>query len=314
MMFLLLIVARRLHLARDSQKQRDGELRQRLGGMSRDAVQQGRLDMVGREDDGRTAGAAVVMRQFDAVHVRFVDERVRAQGFGDFGCGDVFGLPAEGVADAVVEEPAAVFVPADDVAGAEPGVALAQDVAHDFAVRGLGVVEVALEFGADVGGVDSVEEFARGAAGDFVAEIGAGVADRLFGFPVELDDGDLRAQQGAGDGAVAADGAGGEVVRGQIPRAGGAFGGGVEFADGGDAEAVFESVPNVRAEAVAECDADFVFLVEVFAGDGVELRGRGEEVAAGFPDVLDDGGVGVSDFFPEGFGGEFVADDDGAAY
>ncbi len=314
-MLLLLIVSRSRHLARDPQKQRDGELRQRLCDVDRDAVEQGGRDVVGArgQHDSGAAGAAVVAGQLDAVDVGLEDVRVRAEGLGDLAGRDVLRLPAEGVADAVVEVPAALGVPAHDVAGSEPGVAFGEDVAHDLAGGGSGVVEVALELGGDVGGVDAVEEFAGIAARDLVAEAGRGVAPGFFGLPVELDDGDLAAEEGAGEGAVAADGAAGEVVGGEVPAAGGAFGGGVEFGDGFDAEAVLEAVPDVRAQAVAECDADLVFLVEVLARDGVELRRRGEEISAGFADVLDDGGVVFPNFLPEGFGGEFVTDHDGAA-
>ena len=159
-----------------------------------------------------------MVRQLDAVDVRLVDGRVRAQRVGDFGRAYVFALPAESVADAVAEVPSALPVPAHDVPRAEPRVALFQHVAHDFALGRFVVVEVALEFAADVGGVDFVEQLARFAAGDFAAEVvqagvrGVGDAEGLFAFPVQFDDGELGAEEGGGEEAVAADGSGREVV------------------------------------------------------------------------------------------------------
>jgi len=51
----------------------------------------------------------------DAVDVCFEDGGVVTDDCGYFGCGDVFGFPAEGIAEAVEEEPAAVGVAAECV-------------------------------------------------------------------------------------------------------------------------------------------------------------------------------------------------------
>lgn len=129
---------------------------------------------------------------FDAVDVRFEDVGVGAEGGADFGGGDVFGFPAEGVADAVVEEPAALGVPAEDVTGAEVSVPGDEDVVEDFALRGGGVVVVALEFGVGVFGVELEEELAWLAGGDGRAEVVvAGVAEGRVGVWVQCDEGEL---------------------------------------------------------------------------------------------------------------------------
>ena len=51
------------------------------------------------------AGAAFVVGERDAVDVCFCYSWEGADALGYFGCGDVFGFPAEGVAEAVEEVP-----------------------------------------------------------------------------------------------------------------------------------------------------------------------------------------------------------------
>ena len=102
------------------------------------------------------------------------------------------------------------------------------------------------------------------------------------------------------------------VVAADIPDSQGTLCGGVEFDNGVDAEAFFEFVPYVGAEAVAEGSADTVGLVEGVAS-GVDLGGGCDEIPQGFADVLDDAGVGGADFGPEGARGEFAAEGLGAA-
>ena len=55
----------------------------------------------------------------------------------DFAGRDILALPAEGVADPVDEMKEALLVEPHQIAGAEPGVALGEDVAQDF-LFGLG--------------------------------------------------------------------------------------------------------------------------------------------------------------------------------
>ena len=118
--------------------------------------------------------------------------------------------------------------------------------------------------------------------------------------------------EGAQDPSAAADGSGAVVVAADVPAAEGAFGGGVEFDNGVDAEAFFEFIPDIRAQTVAKGGADAMSLVEGVAGR-VELRGSCDEVSQSFADVLDDAGVGGADFGPEGARGEFAAEGLGAA-
>lgn len=211
--------------------------------------------------NGDAAGAAVVVRQLDAVDVCLADGRVQADGVRDFVCGHVFRLPAERVADAVAEEDAPVAVPVCYVAAAEPGVALGEDVAQDLGRCCFRVVVVALEARLEVLRGQFEEHFARFAARHAFAEARFWVAPGLVFVPVYLDHGDALADEGAVEPAVAADGAGAVVVFAHVPGPEGSFGGGVELGYGFDAEARFELVPDVGAEAVAECCLDVVCLV-----------------------------------------------------
>src|ERR1700733_10927884 len=65
----------------------------------------------------------------------------------DFAGRDIFALPAEGVADAVDEMEKALLVQPHQIAGAEPGVALGEDIAQ-YLLFGLAFVGVALEASA----------------------------------------------------------------------------------------------------------------------------------------------------------------------
>ncbi|KAL7350972.1 hypothetical protein ACKS0A_08607 [Histoplasma ohiense] len=132
------------------------------------------------EHYGSTSSTAVVVRQFDAVEVRFEHFGVLAEDFGDFVGGHVLAAPAECVADAVGEIPAALKVPAHNVAGTEPHIPLPQHVAHYLALCRTAVVEIALEGRLDVRGVELEEELARLSPGDLLAETRLGIAPRLF--------------------------------------------------------------------------------------------------------------------------------------
>ncbi|KAH8717913.1 hypothetical protein HC256_002589 [Beauveria bassiana] len=304
----------------DAQKQRHGVARQaRANVRGQTAKRLGRGRRVGGKVDGDAAGAAVVMGQLDAVDVGLADGRVGADGVGDLVCRDVFRLPAKGVADAVVEGVAALGVEAHDVAGAVPGVAAGKDVAQNLGLAGFCVVEVALEEALEVGRVDAVDELARRAGFHAAAEAGGRVAVGRVGFVVVGEKGHVVAEEEAAQPAHAADGAGEEVVAAEVPRRAGTLGRGIELGNGGNTEALFELVPNVRTQAVADGDGDLVLLVEVLTGDGVALRRRGEQVAQRLADVLDAGGVVLADVLPEGLCGEFAAEglraarDDGGA-
>lgn len=253
---------------------------------------QRRLVRHGRvEADGGASRTAVVMRQLHTVDVGLAHRRVEPDGLADLGGGDVLGLPAEGVADAVAEEGEAAGVAAQDVAGPEPGVAGGQDVAQDLGVGGARVVEVALEALLDVLGRQAVQHLAGLAGLDAAAQVRHRVTPGSVGVVVDLDDGrgavgDERVQP-----ARAADGAAAQVVAADVPRGAGRLGGGVELGNGLDAEALLDAVPDVGAQAVAKGEAHAVLAVEVLAGDGVHLRRRGEQVAQRLANVLDRGGL-----------------------
>src|SRR5205823_5591871 len=84
------------------------------------------------EHEGGHAGAAVLARHLHAVHVRLRDPGRAAEDVGDLLRGDVLALPAEGVADAIDEVVVAVGVLAQQIPGAEPGVAAREGVAHEL--------------------------------------------------------------------------------------------------------------------------------------------------------------------------------------
>lgn len=100
----MLMRPRDLHMPHHPQKNRHRIPRQPLPGMrSKLSTEIGVQCLALAEDEGGTAGAAVVVGQLDAVAVGFSDGGVVTQGFGDLGRGDVFRFPAEGVADSVCE-------------------------------------------------------------------------------------------------------------------------------------------------------------------------------------------------------------------
>ena len=232
------------------------------------------------EHQRRAPGPPVVPRHQHAVDVRFGDARVGAQGGGDVGGGDVFGFPAVGVAEAVLEEPAAVGVAAEGVAGAVVQVARFENIACEFLVGGFGRVVVARESGG-VG--DGDEDFAAGVVGGAGAEVGGvGGAGDEAGEGVGADGDEGVVEEEAEEEAVMADGGGGEGVAGVVDGGEEAFGAGEEFGDFGDGEAVLEFGPYVGPHAVAEDATHFVRGVE-------RGGGRGEQVPRGFPDVDEEG-------------------------
>src|SRR5262249_56545064 len=97
-------------------------------------------------DDRSHAGAAVTAGNLDAVDVGLQRIGELADGFLDFGGGDVLALPAEGVADAVDEKEVAGGVLAHQVAGSEPDVACLEHIAQDLPV-GLALSRITLETG-----------------------------------------------------------------------------------------------------------------------------------------------------------------------
>ena len=311
--FLLLVVPRRDDLLGHAQEQRHRVLGQVPLRMLRHRRQQ-RLVHVAVKEHGRAAGAPFVMRHLDAEDVGVQDGRMPAERLRHFGRGDVFRAPPEGVADAVDEEEAALRIPADEVARAEPRVALLEDVAQDLAVGGFFVVEVALEVLLDVRGVELVQELAGLAARHLAAEaLVLRIPRWHFGFEVNFDDGGGGAEEEADDAPCTSDGACGERVGAHVPGRRGGFRRGVEFGNRVDGEAFLEAFPYVWAKAVAKRDSHRVLLVQIFSRVGVDLRRRGKQVAAGFADVLDHRAFGGTHLGPKGLVGEFAAEDEGGA-
>ena len=107
----------------------------------------------------------------------------RGKGFGDFGGRDILALPAIGVADTVDEIIIAACVALEQIAGAEPGVARLEDVAHDLGARRVGVA-IAVELGGGLARivVDFAEQFA-----DFVDRAFDAMAVRVALFHIGVD-------------------------------------------------------------------------------------------------------------------------------
>ena len=273
-------------------------------------IQQALADLFRVEQDRRTARSPVVTRHFDPVDIGLVDVRVRAEDGADFGRGDVFGFPAECVADAVAEPPPAFAVPPDNVSGTEICVSFDDDVAEDFALGCGRVVEVPLELGINACGVDLVHQFPRLARLDLSAEvIVQRVAERSLAYPIDLDDDELGPHYRRGQVPISADCSTREFVGAEIPCGAYTFRRRVELADSVNAEALLESVPDIWPETVTQGFRDFVHTVEVLARDWVMLRLRGEEIAASLAHVLNNGSIVLANFVPEGGSREAVAED-----
>ena len=213
----------------------------------------------------------------------------------DFGGGDILALPAEGVADAVHKIEKALCVLAHQVAAAYPGITRREHIAQDLLLGG-GRVGIALKTGrAACDLADGLAAFAacHGAAQTIRAAFGKA------GFIVELHDGCgktvCQERRDAADGAGAAF----DIVEREI-----AFGGGIEFQDLWDGEAVLEDFPHIARQPIADRQAQSVFRHLTFAG---------QQIAAQFADILEDGGAAVGHIAPEGAGGEFLAQDHRAA-
>ena len=139
-------------------------------------------------DERRHAGAAVPARDGDAVDVGFGNAGKCGDRLGHFRSRDVLALPAEGVADAIDEIKIALLVLAQQVAGAEPHVALLEHVAQDF-LLGLRLDRIAFEAVRGLGWI--VEDLSDRLAGfvrcAFDTET-LRIAHRLLLLDIELDD------------------------------------------------------------------------------------------------------------------------------
>ena len=79
------------------------------------------------------------------------DAEIFADGLGDFAGRNILALPAERIADAIDEVVVALLILAQQIAGAEPGIAGGQDIAQGILLRCLRG-SVALEAGAEFDG------------------------------------------------------------------------------------------------------------------------------------------------------------------
>src|SRR5215475_839059 len=136
-------------------------------------------------NDRRHAGAAVAAGNLHSVDVGLQRVGELADGFLDFGGGDVLAFPAEGVTDAVDEGEVAGGGLAHQVAGSEPDVACLEHIAQDLPV-GLALSRITLETGDRLRRVlqdlaDDLTGFVEGAL-DAEALL---VADRLLGIDVK---------------------------------------------------------------------------------------------------------------------------------
>ena len=158
-----------------------------------------------RNKQCRAPRPSVVSGDQHAVDVSLDDAGETAEDGGDFGRADVFRFPAICIAEPVEEEPAAVCVATEGVAGAVPEVALSKNVPDEFFRGGGRVVPVA---GKGLFGGDLDDDFAALGVGLAGGEAGDGVADDVVGRRVD-GDGDVDvAVEEAQEGAVVADAAG----------------------------------------------------------------------------------------------------------
>src|SRR3984893_3082329 len=181
---LLLEGAGDIELVADAQEQRGGVIRQLPSEMLAKRFQ---VD-IAVDDEGRHAGAAIRSRDADAVDTGFGNARKCGDRFGNFRGRDILAFPAEGVADAIDEIEIALIVLAQEIAGAEPQVALLEHIAQDLPL-GLRLDRIAFEPVRGLGGI--VENLSDRLAGFVRRAFDAKalrIADRLLLLDVELDD------------------------------------------------------------------------------------------------------------------------------
>uniref|UniRef100_A0A0N4ZJL1 LEPR-XLL domain-containing protein n=1 Tax=Parastrongyloides trichosuri TaxID=131310 RepID=A0A0N4ZJL1_PARTI len=277
----------RLHQA---QEDRAGVGRQLLVGVDGEG---GGVELALHHQAGH-ARLAFLTGDGDAVGDDFLNAGGVMQALLDLGGRDVLALPAVGVAQTVHEVEIAVAVLTHQVAGAEPAVALLEDVSEDLLLRGL-LVGVAREVVADVA-ADLADGFAGLADGDGNA-LAVRSAQGLARLRVQRDqaDVDLRLQiaRHAADGARLAV----KVEQGDV-----ALGGAIELHDVLDAEALLELGPDVGAQAVAEGQPQLVGAL-VLVGRAVD------QIATQLADIDEHGGAGRLHVGPEMGRGEAAADD-----
>src|SRR5882672_10513575 len=132
------------------------------------------------------AGAPIGAGHSHPIDAGMLDARERADRLSHLGGGDIFTLPAEGVAGTVDEIEITLLVLSHQVAGTKPGVSRLEDIAEYFAGGGF-LVGVALESTADVRWV--VEKTANCFSGLVASTANAEslrIAERLTSLGIEL--------------------------------------------------------------------------------------------------------------------------------
>src|SRR5262249_3295720 len=208
---------------------------------------------------------------------------------------DIFALPAEGVANAIDEVEKALVIELHQIAGAEPGIAVSEDIAQNLLLC-LAGVGIALEAAsAFICGADAADGFTSLAAGAGHAKA-VGIAQGHPGAGIELDDRrreTMREQRrNAADRARSAL----DIEQREI-----AFGRRVEFEDARKGKARLEILPDVAAQAVAATEPQVVMVL-------VFRRRRLQKIAAELADILEQGAVVANDVGPEIRRREFVCD------
>ena len=247
-------------------------------------------------------------RELDTIDNGLQHAGIRPQQVTDLRGGHILPLPAERVAQPVAEEPPALAVAPQRVAGAEVHVALLEDVPGHLLLGGGVVVPVPAEGPAEHAGarVDMDEDLAALVEGHAPREARAGVAEQLARLRVRGNGHVLIPEEPPLDGAVEAQRLGGEVAPAGVVQAQHHLGGVVELVDGLDAEALAEGDPDIAPQAVAEDGVDGMGLVE-------GRWGLGQEVPESLADVDEESRTGRVDVGPEGPGREARSDEEGVA-
>ena len=140
--FVLLVVVYWRHGADEAQENRHGVARQRGVGVLQQRVEIETFPLLRCNEQCCASRTAVVSGYQYAVDVGLDDAWEAPEDLGHFGRADVLRLPPVGVAEAVEEEPAAVWGSTAGVAGAVPEVTFREDVADEFLRRGVGIAPV----------------------------------------------------------------------------------------------------------------------------------------------------------------------------
>src|SRR5690606_18523763 len=173
-----------------------------------------------------------------------------------FGCGDIFALPAEGIANAVHEIKIAALVLPQQVARAEPGITLFKDITENLLFRFF-LLRIAVKAAGRLIGIigNAAKRFARLAHICANAEA-IGATHRLLLLDVELHQLDielrLRPARNAANRAFRAV----EIHEGDI-----AFRRAIKFEDMGNTETLLERLPDFRPQAISHHHAQLVFAL-----------------------------------------------------